>query len=152
MHHEQFITRLATRLDLSKLAFNEEHVCRLLLDNRFVIDLEWVERDAAIHVYAVLSTRASELRSRFAELLAANLFGRATHDAAIGLDAERDEILLMRKFELESLDLDCFVRRLESFVDSVSIWSRRLEQTQGQLELTEEPALIDHTASGLLRV
>lgn len=154
MHHEQFIAQLATRLGLPQLKFNEEYVCRLILDDQYVIDLEWVEQDAAVHAYAVLNSRASELHPRFAELLAANLFCRATHGAVLALDRARDEILLIRRFTLEHLDMEWFVRQLESLVDSVATWSQRLDERHSHQknEDDEDSSLSDHVASGLLRV
>lgn len=158
MHHEQFIAQLAHRLDLPKLRFNDDYVCRLVLDGRHVVDLEWVDRDAAIYLYSVVHTRAASLVPRYAELLSGNLFGRGTHDAVLGLDVDRDEIVLTRRFELDHLDLEWFVQQLGSFVESVSDWSQRLELHHGSRDSLSprEPdaidPLVDHATSGLLRV
>lgn len=166
MRQERFIAQLALRLELPQLAFNDEHVCRLVLDEQYVIDLEWVEQDDAIHAYAVLHSRAKELEPRFGELLAANLFGRATHDAVLALDAARNEILLTRKFALEHLEIECFLKQFESLVESVATWSRRLEQHHNHYDHSHyghdhgrsarddesEKDRLPDPASGLLRV
>jgi hypothetical protein len=154
MHPDQFITQLATRLELPHLAFNEEHVCRLVLDNRYVIDLEWVEQDAAIHAYAVLQMRATELAPRFAELLAANLFGRGTWGAVLALDVDRDEVLLSHKFSMRYLKIEEFVQQFEMFVESVAAWTKRLDQhyVPPADEDGADASLADLAASGLLRV
>ena len=152
MHHEQFIARLANRLGLRKLEFNDDAVCRLILDQRHAIDIEWVEHGESIYLYAVVHSCASALSSRYAELLAANLFGRSTHDAVLGLDEHRDEVLLTRKFNLVNLDMEWFVVQLEGFVDAVAKWADRLEHPFVRAESDHGSAVADESAAGLLRV
>ena len=152
MHQEQFIERLATKLELPKLTFNSESVCRLVLDDQFVVDLEWVEDDNAIYVYSVVHNRASEVSDRFGELLAANLFGRGTNYAVLGLDVEREEILMTRKFRLKDLNLDWFLEELESFVKAVSEWSLRLDRDWQTRMSKAAESFEDDQSSGFLRV
>lgn len=152
MHPDQLISELAAKLQLPELAFNDEHVCRLVMDDHYIVDLEWVESRQALHVYSVIHPRASELQHRFAELLAANLFGRATCDAVLALDIERDEVVLNRRFELERLDMDGFMHQLDLFSDAVSHWTERLQQQHQPADDPQKHSSTDHSASGFIRV
>lgn len=152
MHKDQFIEGLAARLGLPQLAFNQDSVCRLLLEDRFAVDLEWIEHDASIFVYAVVHGRASDVSSRFAEILAANLFGYGVNDAILGLDLQRDEILLTRKFRLVNLDIEWFVQELERFVRSAIEWSTRLGRSPATRNPTEAKQFDIEASGNFLRV
>lgn len=152
MHSEQLITEIAARLNLPKLGFNDNNVCRIVADSQYMVDLEWAESSRALYVYSIVHTRASELKHRFAELLAANLFGHETGDAILSLDIERNEVFLHRKFELEQLDIEWFMQELDSFVDAVADWTQRLHRNQTKKDAAEKPSSGDHTASGLIKV
>lgn len=152
MHPDQFIAHLRHCFGLSDLAFNDDQVCRLVLDDEYVIDLEWVEGSGALYVYSVVHTRASELEHRLGELLASNLFGHGTGDATLALDPEYDEILLTRRFELLQLDLDWFSRQLEHFAQGVCAWTAKLSQHHHFAGDESAEELSEAMGSALLRV
>lgn len=151
MHPDHFIAALAARLQVSELVWNDEHVCRLVLDDNYLVDLEYVERDQLIQVYSVVHAHAAELPARFVDLLTANLFGVATNGAVLSLHLERDEIVLHRTFNLERIDIEWFARELDLFSDAVADWSQRLRRHHPE-EAAEAPSSGDDAASGLLRV
>ncbi|MEW4561530.1 type III secretion system chaperone [Bremerella sp. JC770] len=129
MHHEQFLTELRNRLDVPSLEFNREMVCRLLVDNEFVVDLEWDDTAKRLYLYSVASSSARQLKEQYFELLAANHFCLSRGDAVVSIDVERDEVLLVHTLETPAIDMDSFMNLLGRFIERIGVWKTMLLQS-----------------------
>ncbi len=125
MHADQFLEQLGRELGIADLSFNFENVCRLIVGEDVVIDLEYLEEDQVIQAFSSLgSPPVGEPAWR--ELLSANLFGGGTGGATLALDAEQNEVILFRSFDLETLEIQKFLRDLNSMTDAAEFWTERL--------------------------
>ena len=113
------------------LAFNEQGLCRMRFDGRFVVDLEISDDETAIFLYSRLSSlppgeRGAELLTR---MMRAHCLGRETGRAAFGLDG--DDVLLFERLDVAAGPENLLYTELEAFMDAVAHWSGVLDGLEG---------------------
>ena len=120
------------------VTLNEEGVCRLVFDERFLVDIEASPDQDAVHLYSVLCPIPPDDKERFYErLLEANLFGGDTGGAWFALDRAHGEVVLNRTVSMANTDYREFADALEGFVNHLEAWDDKL--AHGELsESTEE--------------
>lgn len=120
------------------VTLNEEGVCRLVFDERFLVDIEASPDQDAVHLYSVLCPIPPDDKERFYErLLEANLFGGDTGGAWFALDSAHGEVVLNRTVSMANTDYREFADALEGFVNHLEAWDDKL--AHGELsESTEE--------------
>jgi hypothetical protein len=126
MGRDEVLAELRRALELPDLAFNKHHVCRLVFDGRLPIDVESLPESGVLHLHAVVGHANSLDLGRARELLSANLFGYGTAGATLGLDEQREEILLFRTYALDTIDPQRLIRELVEFVAAAEMWCEQL--------------------------
>lgn len=138
MQRDEVLETLRRELQIPDLAFNSQNVCRLVFDGRLPVDLESHADSGVLHLHVVVGYANNLDTARMRELLSANLFGHGTAGATLGLDDQRDEILLFRTYALEALDAPRLLQDLVEFVAIAEMWSERLSQPGAAVEETED--------------
>jgi Tir chaperone protein (CesT) family len=135
---KQFIEQLSSDMGFEQaLDANEDGSYSLRLEPAIDIHLQ-ESSDATI----MLQTKVAKLPSRKTEefllkAMIANLFGRETGGAALGLDKEGKEILLL-DFLLEEKNYRVFHERLEDFVNYADAWRQETIGFSEQQDEVEE--------------
>ena len=150
MHADQFIENLSEALGIEDLRFSDERVARLIVDEDLVIDLEHVEADQQIHVYSEVGP-IPEGEEALRQLLAGNLFGRATAGACLACDDKENAVVLCLSFDLETASFPQCVDRLHEFASAASFWTRHLADVESEEDPDDEDQS-DAPDNGLLRV
>lgn len=123
MNKDEFINQLRTELNNSQLMFNENNVCRLIIDNDTIIDLEWQENDM-LYLYAELGHSQHLSKEELILLLEANAFGQGVGKACISIDNQ--QIFLQQSFSTNQLSFVTFIDELEPFVAHAIGWKNQL--------------------------
>lgn len=158
MQPEQFLRQFGTHLGLPALALNDRQVCRVVLDGRHAVDLEYSAPDDALHIYCAVGSipRDATGPTHWAELLlAANMFGHQTGRSALALDSQRGQIFLCRTFGLRDMVFQAFIEEFDRFAGAALHWAKRLEEPL-QGDTAPEPGHADsieeHFARGAFLV
>jgi len=109
-----------------ELAFNEQGLCRLRFDGRYVVDLEISDDEREIFLYSRLGPLpggegGSGLLKR---MMRAQYLGRETGRAAFGLDG--DTLMAFCRVGLEGEDERALPGELERFLDTLETWKTML--------------------------
>lgn len=130
MHIDELIARLGTELNISDLGLNSDNVCRLVLNDSVAIGLEWHDDLGVLHLYCSIGVipEYEDADGWMRLVLGANLYGKQTGGAAIAYDLEEGEIVLCRRFVLQSCSFLQFFDELEQFGQAALYWTRRLRQ------------------------
>jgi hypothetical protein len=127
MEFQDILQELGSRMGLRGLCLDDNNVCRLVFDGRLTIDIEPLPERNRLFLHSVVCPLPAEDREGlFAELLEANLFGKATGGASFGLDANLEEILLFRELDLANLDYQGLASELEIFLQQLEIWTEKV--------------------------
>ncbi len=125
MLQDEFITQLRQQLGMSELNFNQDGVCRLIVDQQLLVDIEWVD-DGNLQVYAALGGSRALQPAQLRDLLHANAYGQGTGGATLAIDEDADEVLLQRAYQPAALEMFAFIADLESLINYAQQWTRRL--------------------------
>ncbi len=104
------------------LAFNEQGLCRLRFDGRFIVDLEVADDETAIFLYSRLGPlpggeRGRELMER---MMRAHCLGRESGKTVFGLDD--DAVMAFVRVELAGAAENVLYAELENFLDVLADW------------------------------
>lgn len=121
-----FLRKLGEKVGISDLKFNDDHVCRLVLDKTLIVDLEYSLNESVLYATCSVASRLPESNSIYKQILSANLFGRGTGTAVLGYDDDKDEVVLFERFDLESVAPESFVERMDIFVGFADHWTSAL--------------------------
>ena len=127
MQRDEILETLQLELQIPDLAFNASHVCRLVFDHRLTVDLECQPDQNVLHIYSVVGQDTSLDAAGYRELLSANLFGHGSGEAVLAIDDQRDEILLFRSWNLDTLTSAQLTKDLVQFVAAAGTWQDRLQ-------------------------
>ncbi|MCD0457901.1 type III secretion system chaperone [Roseiconus lacunae] len=114
-------------LGVPDVCFNKSGVCRLIVAERFTVDLEYLEDRRPnelpqIGIHCVLHHEANDLAKLYRHFLASNLYDRASNRSILGIDEERDELILFRYIGLHGVD----VHRLDSVLSQFVATATRM--------------------------
>ena len=119
MNATDLIALFAQRAGLPALQLSPQGTAAVQVDEQLTLNLEHDSSARRLVAYCVVGeVPASGRESLFARLLEANLFARETGGGSLGLDRERNELVLSRVLELDSTDDQAFEAALEQLVDS----------------------------------
>lgn len=122
MTAQELLQELGTTLGI-KPEFGNAGTCRLLFDDN-AVDFE--AADETLFLIAEVGSVPAEGREAvYARLLAANLFGAQTGGATLGLDQDKECVILHRALPLPC-DYPPFEAALEGFVKSLRYWKEWL--------------------------
>lgn len=127
------------------LRLDADGACRLIFDDRFVIDIEAIDRasgETLVHAQVGILPPAGSREATDELLLAGNLFGRGTGACTLGVDPDMREAILHRRLELARMEYHDFVAAIEDFLARVKAWTERLAKTAGSGETPS--AGVDH--------
>lgn len=141
MKLEDALAAIARAAGLNTLAFDQAGVCRLMFDQKRVVDIERLDGHGhEAYLYAVVGpVPAQDREALYADLLGANLFGRETGEAVLALDAVAGEVLLQQKVDVVDMDESRFVSLVEAFVHTLEHWQDRFEQGAPSSATAYEP-------------
>ena len=145
MNAQDLIAQLAQETKLFDLKLDENGCARLVFDQSINIDIEHVQDENQLVLYAVLELpQTGDNRSAVLEkLLKANYFGRGTGGAVFSLDPWKNDILLTKTLDLNHCDWVEFSNALDSLVNAVEHWQAELTAAPTQ------PAGFSPVASGI---
>ncbi len=150
----ELLAALGAHVGVPNLVLNDDNVCRLVLDRTLVIDIEHLPDTNLLQVYSVVGGHPGNNADICHRLLSANLFGRGTGGAILGLDEQRGEILLVQPFDLATATPDKFVATLETFVGYVETWTAELIGAAADADSDDDEEAADRAggASSFIRV
>src|SRR4051794_22707547 len=117
MEIKELIAQLSQTLNMPGLQLSEQGACRVQIENRLIVDIEVGDDGTSVHFHSVVGKIAQEHTGLFCKfLLEANLFGRGTAGASLGIDSHENEILLFIRLDCRSMEFAEFAGRLELFL------------------------------------
>ncbi len=118
---------LGEKIKLNDLELDKNRMCRLIFDDKFVVDIEALPDEQTFFMYGVVGRVPTEEKEAFYEkLLEGNLFGKETGDASLGVDPQQGEVILFQKLNAEKLEYIEFEKHLEQFLNYMEFWSKEL--------------------------
>ncbi len=123
------LSQLGQQMGLPQLKLDDNRVCRLVFDQRLVVDIEATDDEKIVHLYALAGEVPPENKEDFMSvLLEANLFGKGTGGSSFALDHNHQEVYLCRVILIDSLAYQDFVNLLEAFVNHLEAWMDKIDR------------------------
>ncbi|HSW05510.1 type III secretion system chaperone [Aquabacterium sp.] len=117
MNASDLMAEFAQRAGMSGLVLSADGTASIVVDGTTQLQLEHDAAARRLYLYTSLGEAPAAGRERyFEQLLAANLFARATGGATIGFDAANNEVLLSRALDLDLTDYAAFEDALDALV------------------------------------
>jgi Tir chaperone protein (CesT) family len=117
MNASDLIAEFAQRAGLAELRLSAEGTAALVVNDILTVNIEHDDAGRRLYLYCALGEPPAEGREAyFGQLLEANLFGRQTGGASIGLDRANNAVLLTRTLDLDTADFPAFEAALEQLV------------------------------------
>ncbi len=109
------------------LAFNEQGLCRLRFDGRFVVDMEVTDDETAIYLYSRLGTLPAGERGRelMERMMRAHCLGRESGRTCFGLDD--GAVMAFVRVDLAGAEERTLYTELEAFLDVLTVWADELQ-------------------------
>ena len=110
------------------LTFNDNGLCRLRFDGRFIVDMEVTDDETAIYLYSRLGRLPMAERGRelMLRMMHAHCLGRESGKPVFGLDG--DGVLAFFRVELTGADENTLYTALEDFLDVLAVWVDELQK------------------------
>lgn len=111
------------------LALNDAGTAALAIEGGPTLHLEHDPQADVLHCYVVIGLVPADPARRqgvFRQMLAANVFGRDTAGATLGLDEVAGELVLSRRLELPRADTAWLRATVESMAAVAQDWRQRL--------------------------
>jgi len=119
MNAANLLVALGQSLGLPELALSDLGTAALLIDGSLTLNIEHEDDAGRLLLYVPLGTPpVAEREAFFAVLLQANLFGHGSGGGHIGLDPQRDELVLSRQLLLDHTDLPSLEAAVEALIDA----------------------------------
>lgn len=130
MTTDEMIQALRRETGLPSLHIDPNNLCRLIFQDETIVNVEAPSGSEVVFLHSPVAKLPPDGREAwFAELLSANLFGRDTGDASLGLDAPMEEILLFQKINLSKIEAQEFIDIFDNFFKVVQYWKNRTPGT-----------------------
>ncbi len=134
------LRELGEAMGLSNLAFDEASSCTLLFDERIPVRLvHMVETDTLVLLSDLGSVDPGNPTEAFRRLCEANLFGRETGGAILGLEDDFKTVVLRYSTPASELDYRTFETLLEELVNVAEFWQARLVSFREENREATEP-------------
>lgn len=143
------------------ITLNEAGTAALVFEDGPTLNLEHDPGSDTLQCYVVIGpapTDPDQRQAMFRQLLVANLFGRDTDGATLGLDETTGELVLSRRLELPRADTAWLRTTIESMATVAAQWQQRLlnpstDPQNGQAPAATQSPLPNDPMSGFgLRV
>ena len=111
-----------------RLEFNDNGLCRLRFDGRFIVDMEVTDDETAIYLYCRLGRLPAAERGRelMQRMMHAHCLGRESGRTIFGLDD--DDVLAFSRVELTGAGENTLYTALEEFLDVVAAWTDEIQK------------------------
>jgi len=124
-----YISNYGKEVGLPELKFDEEGICSLSFDSRINVDIVYrKEQDQCILAAPIGDVPVENKEEYFRKLLVANVFGLENAGAVIGLDEDKNSIVLSYTFIASTFSFDLFKTVLGNFVNMVENWQEKLRE------------------------
>ena len=112
----------------TRLIFNENGLCRLRFDGRFIVDMEVTDDETAIYLYCRLGSLPAAERGRelMLRMMQAHCLGRESGRTIFGLDD--DDVLAFSRVELAGAGENTLYTALEDFLDVMAVWADEMQK------------------------
>ena len=122
------IMELLSQQTGTRLAFNENGLCRLRFDGRFIVDLELTDDETAMYLYCRLGQLPAGERGRelMVEMMRAHCLGRESGKTLFGLDD--NTVMAFARVELDGAGEHTLYSELEDFLDVVAHWADKFSE------------------------
>lgn len=128
MSLRDILQKLEKKSGLESLQFSKDGAISFVFNTHYTTTLEKSADERELTLYGVIGQLPFEDKERYLlMLLQANLFGRKTGGASIGLDPDTQEVILFRTFEVAHLQFDHFFEELTRFLGMQQEWSENLK-------------------------
>ena len=122
MQPAELLAALGRKIDFPDLSFDENGLCRLRFQQRYVIDLKVVEN--GIWLMAFFGPLPADTTSSFLRrLLQAQFMGYDTGGASFSVNPDSEELTLSLFCPSGGYDSNSFVEQVGNFVDALARWS-----------------------------
>lgn len=110
------------------LTFNDNGLCRLRFDGRFIVDMEVADDETAIYLYSCLGQLPPSEHGRelICSMMRAHCLGRESGRTMFGLDG--DDVLAFSRVELAGADENTLYHALENFLDVLAVWVDKMQK------------------------
>lgn len=116
------IAEFGRRIDLPRLELGRDGICSVVVGDRIEISFEAPPASESLIMTGHLGPLPSDRSEFLLSLLRANHNGDATDGGAIALDPRSGELVLTKRIELATVQIDAFVAAVERFVRFVTFW------------------------------
>ncbi len=128
-----YLLNYGKEIGLPDLNFNEKGICSLSFDSKINIDIVYrKEQDQCIFAAPIGDVLASGQENFFKRLLIANAFGIENAGAIIGIDEEKNSVVLSYTFIASTFSFDLFKVVLNNFVNMVEEWQDKLVSIESE--------------------
>lgn len=135
MHPSELLSALGRKIDIPDLSFDENGLCRLRFQQRYVIDMKVVEN--GIWLIAFFGPLPADTTSAFLRrLLQAQFMGHDTGGASFSVNPESEELMLSLFCPSGGYDGNTFAEQVGNFVDAVARWSEVEPEREGESNVT----------------
>jgi len=125
-------------IGIPDLDLDDEGYCILVIDEKLVINMEFDQLGQQLLIYSLVGETSGDAARVHEQMLRSNYLGRDTGGATLGLRPEDGGVVLSQWVAVPGLDLPRFTAILETFVNQVDDWTRRLPEL-GATRDTESP-------------
>ncbi|WP_299003284.1 type III secretion system chaperone [uncultured Shewanella sp.] len=125
MLKKEFITQFRKEVGISDLNFNEDNLCRLVIDKSIIINIEWID-NKALYLYSVVGISDALTPNQTLSLLHANAYGRGVGENHLAIDEHTNEIIIQHICNLDKLTIKDTISHLENLICFAKVWKRKL--------------------------
>lgn len=125
MSPEEVLEAFARKYGLDACAYDQDGLCRLVLDSDLCVDME-IQEDGSVLMHCVVGSVNMDDPALLAELLSANLLYAPEKPVVVAVDRYRGEAVLLRPLGPDQTP-EAFERALDDFAAEVSEWKEGLK-------------------------
>lgn len=131
MELETILKKYGESKGLEQVEFDKTGVCRLIINNNFVVAWEKSLDGKGFFTYSIIGTIPVGEEKRLGLMaLSGNLFGIETGRANLGYDSHTRSLVLFQYYEKENLDFSIYTDQFNEFIDYLSYWNQKLETSE----------------------
>ncbi len=124
--YNAFMKKVCEKTGLDAFMPDESGLASVLVDERYTLNIQYVEVSSKIFVFVEVATLPENTPSSlYRELLAAGLFGHETGGGSFALESTSNALVYQYSFDFDpnTIDVDDFTDVLEKIVSLVDLWA-----------------------------
>ncbi len=130
---DEIFRKFEEKTGMSPLTFSPDGVITFIFNGSYKANFEKSEGDALLTLYGTIGELPySDREASLIWLLEANLFGRETKGASLGLDRDTKEVILFKTFTVEKLEFDPFFEDVNSILEAQVALTESLKEGKFQ--------------------